>query len=190
MLKLLVALVLAVALGTTARAESRQVDWAAIAASLNAHHQPEADKYEYGGIIYSHKGTILWSAPETDEEIDAVSIRIHAMLDPDDTLLGVYHTHPCMPNTHYVHLLSKPDVLMGYFNQVPVYMLDECTGDVHVYDPKIDHIRDTAVPVHVRDYLCHPIAVVLPTGRIIGNIRETDPPNDTGPRKIIPCIPG
>lgn len=166
------------------------LEWAAIRAASHAFDMPDAKHVEYGGVITEHDGKLQWSAfPHTDHSPDSVRIDIKKMVMPGDFLVGVYHIHPCMPRSHYTHLLSPPDVMMAYFFGVPQFMLDECTGDVHEYDPLRDHVRDTGEEVAVRGEHCERITAVLPVGRIIGNIgKHTE---DVEPLVLLPvvCVP-
>lgn len=173
------AFLLAATLGWTA-VTIGGLEWAGVQAERHLADQPEAAKYEYSGIIVRRpNGTYAWSAyPHSDWSVDSVRLDPQDMLLPGDTLAGVYHSHPCMPESHYSGLLSKPDVLMAYVYGVPMFMVDMCTGDVHAYDPFKDRIKDTAVTVSGYDSECHKVSMVLPTGRIVGNIGRSFPDQD------------
>lgn len=170
-----------VALASTQSDPSRNLEWAGVQAEKHLAENPGAVKYEYTGIIVKRaNGTYAWTAyPRTNNSVDSVKVNPKAMLMPGDTLAGLYHNHPCMPRTHFTHQLSKPDVMLTYIYGVPMFMLDMCTGDVHVYDPLRDHVKDTGVWVSAIDpYTCKDILTMIPSGRIVGNIGKTFPDMD------------
>lgn len=171
---------------------ARSLEWAGLQAEKHLAAVPAAAKFEYTGIVVQRaNGTYAWSAyPTTNSSVDSVRVHPKDMLLPGETLAGLYHNHPCMPQSHFNRLLSKPDVMLSYIWGVPMFMLDMCTGDVHVYDPLHDHVRDTGETVKVEDLdTCTPITMVLPRGRIVGNVGRSWPDNEA---KILivklPCL--
>jgi|SRR6478609_1081851 len=132
----------------------RAVTWA-LAASFIMN-----DKFEIGGIIYQ-KGTKYYvSTFVTSGIADRVAIPDKSV-DPTLVPVANFHTHPCMPYTHYIAYFSINDVVMGVNTKRLQYMGNLCTGDISEFNYKIDKL----------DYYT-PNGDFLSGGRIIGNIRE------------------
>lgn len=89
---------------------------------------------EYGGIIYRYKGALFITHPRTDFKIDAVRLFFNGQLPLGATIEGAYHTHPCARG--YISSQfseTDKDTAEGYTK--PMYMIDLCSGNVHVWDP-------------------------------------------------------
>ena len=61
------------------------------------------------------------------------------------------------------------------FYHVPTFMLDECTGQVHEFDPARDRARDTGTVVTVARKDGSQRQFHLPAGRIVGDIGDRGP---------------
>lgn len=71
-----------------------------------------------------------------------------------------YHSHVCLPKSHYNNYFSRQDVAEATEYSLPEVMLDLCSGKVHYFDPKSMPAQDAEPGV---DY--HTTA-----GQIIGQI--------------------
>lgn len=101
--------------------------------------------YEHGGVLIQRPdGKFVIGVPDTEYAGDHVETDV----DPADytdtgTIVAIYHTHPCLKNTHGVAYFSVMDLQTARINTHPSYMANLCTGEVHLYDPAKD-----AVPAH------------------------------------------
>lgn len=164
------------ALFTTVAYSQPQISLDALAthALKEAFNAPNGDHWEYGGIIVSRDGYIMYPMEAiTSKAIDYVLVDPSKLMQPGDKIVGLYHTHPCAPDTHYPMYISRQDLLLPYFYKAPVYVLDECSGLVHKFEFGVDHIYDKGgawVEEQLRN--CKIRRVYLPSGRIVGNIHQ------------------
>lgn len=96
-----------------------------------------SNQYEYGGtILRTSTGDFVISRPETNFRGDSVHINFNAA--DGYTVVGSYHTHACLPYSHWPNVFSDADVLFTDRHAVRGYMADLCSGVIRVYDPNID----------------------------------------------------
>jgi hypothetical protein len=95
--------------------------------------------FEYGGLIYRYKGVLWITPPRTDRNPVRVGVDGYAM--PASSIVeGIYHTHPCVKG-YDTHEMSEEDMYLALtVYKKPMYMLDLCTGNVHVWDSTKDTI--------------------------------------------------
>lgn len=149
---------------------------AAIHALRWAFYAPNGYRWEYGGILVLRNGEVMNNAfPRTLKKVDAVPMDADQQLNSGDVLVGLYHTHPCKSKEYFSEFYSPQDLISVYFYHVPSFILDECTGDVHEFDPAVDHARDSGTVVTIRRLDGTPRLVHLPAGRIVGNIGDRGP---------------
>ena len=159
-----------------ARADGASLESAAINALRWAFYAPNGYRWEYGGILVRHQGEIMYNAfPLTFKKVDAVPMDADRQLNAGDTLIGLYHTHPCKSKEYFSQYYSPQDLVSVYFYKVPSFILDECTGAVHEFDPAVDHVRDSGRVVTVERLDGSRRVVHLPAGRIVGNIGDRGP---------------
>jgi hypothetical protein len=170
-------LALAVALpAPRAHAGGASLESAAVSALRWAFYAPNGYRWEYGGILVRRNGEILYTAfPRTLKKVDAVPMDADRQLNPGDTLIGLYHTHPCKSKEYFSQYYSPQDLVSVYFYHVPSFILDECTGEVHEFDPSVDRARDSGRVVTVMRQDGTRRVVHLPSGRIVGNIGDRGP---------------
>jgi hypothetical protein len=149
---------------------------AAVHALRWAFYAPNGHRWEYSGILVMHDGQIMNNAfPRTLRKVDAVAMDAEKQLNPGDLLVGLYHTHPCKTKEYFSQYYSPQDLISVYYYNVPSFILDECTGDVHEFDPAIDHARDSGTVVTVTRANGTSREVHLPSGRIVGNVGDRGP---------------
>lgn len=144
-------------------------------------HQPEANLYEYSGFIVSRPGGGLFYTmfPHTDRKEATVTFDIKAHMDKGDTLVALYHNHPCHNKKYFVGYFSITDLISAKFHDVPTFMLDNCTGDVHKFDWSTDKVHDTGNDKSVKLPNGKVKTLHLPSGKIVGNIGYRSPSLDT-----------
>jgi hypothetical protein len=173
--RILVALLLA-ALPLASVADDAQLQQTAVRALRWAFYAPNGYRWEYGGILVMRGEQLGYSAfPRTLKKVDAVPMDVDKERSPGDIVVGLYHTHPCKPQEYFPQYFSPQDLVSAYFYRVPTFILDECTGKVHEFDPVLDHASDSGVVVTMvrRDGSRH--RVRLPAGRVVGDIGERGP---------------
>jgi hypothetical protein len=140
-----------------------------------AFYYPNGYRWEYSGVISLHHGELRHSSyPRTLKQVDAVGMDADRMHEPGDTLVALYHSHPCASRTYYSEYFSPNDLISVFFYNVPSFILDECTGDVHEFDPAQDKVRSGKVEwIKRKDGSSRKI--YLPAGRIVGNIGDRGP---------------
>jgi hypothetical protein len=149
---------------------------AAVHALRWAFYAPNGHRWEYSGILVMRNDQIMNNAfPRTLKKVDSVSMDAYQQLAPDDMLLGLYHTHPCKTKEYFSQYYSPQDLISVYYYNVPSFILDECTGDVHEFDPAVDHARESGIAVTIKRRDGTPRVVHLPAGRIVGNIGDRGP---------------
>jgi hypothetical protein len=170
-------LTLAVALPLhRAAAADTSLESAAVNALRWAFYAPNGYRWEYGGILVLHDGEVMYNAfPRTLKKVDAVPMDAYKQLNAGDKLIGLYHTHPCKSKEYFSQYYSPQDLVSVYFYRVPSFILDECTGAVHEFDPAVDHARDSGTVVTIMLQDRRRRVVHLPSGRIVGNIGDRGP---------------
>lgn len=141
-----------------------------------AFYAPNGYRWEYSGILVVHDGELHYSAsPRTLQKVDAVEMDADKLLAAGDVLAGLYHTHPCKPEQYFSQYYSPQDLVSAFFYHVPSFILDECTGKVHEFDPIHDVAADTGtvVPVMRKDGTRKWLR--LPAGRVVGDIGDQGP---------------
>lgn len=115
--------------------------------------------YECGGLIARDtKGKYVVGPVRSNDAGDMVNTG--STVPEDFTLVGDYHIHPCLKDSHYVNYFSPQDVSAYLTAQVIGFMGDMCTGEVHEFDPAKDKMADTKIAENL----------YLTKGRIIGHI--------------------
>ena len=133
-------------------------------------------RWEYSGILIRRNGQLGYSAfPRTLKKVDAVEMDPSKQQAPGDMLVALYHTHPCNPRDYFPQYYSPQDLISAFFWHVPTFILDECTGEVHEFDPVLDRVSDTGVVVDIQTKSGRTRHVRLPAGRIVGNIGDRGP---------------
>lgn len=157
-------------------ADESEMQATAVRALRWAFYFPNGYRWEYSGILTRLDGQLGYSMfPRTIKMVDAVEMNPEKQRVPGDTLVALYHTHPCKPREYFPQYFSPQDLISAFFWHVPTFMLDECTGDVHEFDPAVDKARDTGVLVVIKQKNGRPRRVRLPAGRIVGNIGDRGP---------------
>lgn len=137
----------------------------AVHALKEAFNRPNGQQWEHGGIVFLRNGQMIHTSPAiTDSQSDSLWIVPRNLKGPSDVLLAMYHTHPCLPDSHFPQYFSVPDIAISLFERVPTFVLDECSGMVHEFDPTVDDPNKTEETVTGGHH------VVI--GRIIGNIGQ------------------
>jgi hypothetical protein len=144
----------------------------AVQALKAAHNSKTGATVEHGGMLIRNGEGIRFIEPRQGEEA-AIRVIDRDILKEGDTLAGTYHTHLCMSG-YYHQVFSTQDVVVAIFSGLPEFMLDECTGEVHEFNVKIDKIRDTAIVGHLFGENCEKVDKYLPAGYIVGNIGVTE----------------
>jgi len=96
-----------------------------------------SNAYEYGGVIVSTtNGKFRISDPETSYRGDGVQI------DYDNDYAGyqvvaTYHTHPCLPYSHWPAVFSDGDANSDTQVGTVGYMADLCSGVVRQFIPGV-----------------------------------------------------
>jgi len=149
---------------------------AAVHALRWAFYAPNGHRWEYSGILVVRDGEIMNNAfPRTLKKLDAVPMDADKQLNPGDKLVGLYHTHPCKTKEYFSQYYSPQDLISVYFYNVPSFILDECTGEVHEFDPAVDRPHDSGVNVTIKRLDGTPRLVHLPAGRVVGNVGDRGP---------------
>jgi proteasome lid subunit RPN8/RPN11 len=141
-----------------------------------AFYAPNGYRWEYSGILVTHDGELRYSpAPRTLQKVDAVEMDADKVRAPGDVLVGLYHTHPCKSETYFSQYYSPQDLVSAFFYRVPSFILDECTGKVHEFDPVHDIAADTGTVVPIMRKDGSRKWLRLPSGRVIGDIGDQGP---------------
>src|ERR1700756_3733976 len=87
--------------------------------------------YEFGGrILETTNGKFRIERPHTDFKGDQVYVERDDTIDwAGYSLVADFHTHPCLPWSHYPRYFSDADVRITTKYAVVGYMADLCTGD-------------------------------------------------------------
>jgi hypothetical protein len=141
-----------------------------------AFYAPNGYRWEYSGILVTHQGELRYSPfPRTLQKVDAVEMDADKQRAPGDVLVGLYHTHPCKSDEYFSQYFSPQDLVSAFFYRVPSFILDECTGKVHEFDPVHDVAADTGTVVAVMRKDGTRKWLRLPSGRVVGDIGDQGP---------------
>jgi hypothetical protein len=174
--RIVAALAIAVLLPLPSPAQEPQLETVAVRALRWAFYAANGYRWEYSGIIVIHDGQLRHStSPNTLKKIDAVEMDVEKLRTPGDILIALYHTHPCKSDEYYPQYFSPQDLVSAFFWHVPTFILDECTGEVHEFDPLRDRAADTGTVVRVLRKDGSRTWVRLPAGRVVGNIGDQGP---------------
>jgi proteasome lid subunit RPN8/RPN11 len=174
--KIVVALAIAALPPLSSLADESQLEVAAVRALRWAFYASNGYRWEYSGILVIHDGQLRYSAsPNTLKKVDAVEMDVEKQRAPGDTLVGLYHTHPCKSDEYFPQYFSPQDLVSAFFWHVPTFILDECTGEVHEFDPLRDRAADTGTVVRVLRKDGTRTWIRLPAGRVVGDIGDQGP---------------
>jgi len=174
--RVVVALAITALLPLPSIADEQNLEAVAVRALRWAFYASNGYRWEYSGILVIHNGQLRYSAsPDTLKQVDAVEIDVEKQRTPGDILVGLYHTHPCNPDEYFPQYFSPQDLVSAFFWHVPTFILDECTGDVHEFDPLRDRAADTGTVVRVLRKDGKRTWVRLPAGRVVGDIGDQGP---------------
>jgi hypothetical protein len=141
-----------------------------------AFYAPNGYRWEYSGILVTRDGELRYSpAPSTLQKVDAVEMDVEKQRVPGDVLVGLYHTHPCKSEEYFPQYFSPQDLVSAFFYHVPSFILDECTGKVHEFDPVHDVAADTGTVVAIMRKDGTRKWLRLPSGRVVGDIGDQGP---------------
>jgi len=166
------------------------VELTAIAALIAAKHSATGTTDEHGGMIFNHPtdhGIVVeYIEPGGGNAVSVPVIDRKLLKDKNGTLLATYHVHLCMAG-YYHQYFSVQDVVVAILSGVPEFMLDECTGDIHEFDPMVDRVHDTGIDGHIAGPHCEDLPRHLPSGRVIGNIHEVEPEHVVPAADAVAC---
>jgi hypothetical protein len=174
--KVAIALLIAAVLPATASASEEELQATAVRALRWAFYAPNGYRWEFSGILTTRAGQLVYSPfPRTLKLVDAAEMDVGKQLVSGDTLLGLYHTHPCKPGTYFSQYFSPADLISAFFWHVPTFILDECTGKVHEFDPVQDRAADSGIVVRMLMRDGRKRWIRLPAGRVVGDIGDQGP---------------
>jgi proteasome lid subunit RPN8/RPN11 len=175
-MRIAISALIAAMLPTLSLADELQLESMAVRALRWAFYAPNGYRWEYSGVLVTREGQLVYSvAPRTLKMVDAVEMDAEKQLTPGDTLVGIYHTHPCKSDEYFPQYFSPQDLVSAFFYHVPTFILDECTGEVHEFDPMHDRAADTGTVVKVLRKDGRRVWVRLPAGRVVGDIGDQGP---------------
>lgn len=169
MKSLIVALCLLFASLANATANNPSLEEVATYALKKSFNEPSGDHWEYGGIIVYRDGKLVALKPITLQSDSGTNIPIE-QVGKYDVLMGMYHTHPCRSRTYFPKYFSQLDLRLPKHFKVPAFILDECTGDIHEFDPLKDDPNENGDLVMKEGPYGLDYQVFLTYGRVIGNI--------------------
>jgi hypothetical protein len=174
--KVAIAILIAAALPATSLAGEEELQAVAVRALRWAFYAPNGYRWEFSGILTTRDGQLGYSPfPRTLKLVDAAAMDVEKQLVSGDRLLGLYHTHPCNPGVYFSQYFSPADLISAFFWHVPTFMLDECTGKVHEFDPLQDRAADSGIVVRMLMRDGHRRWIRLPAGRVVGDIGDQGP---------------
>jgi hypothetical protein len=169
-------MVLLAAVPPIACADEGPLQEVAVRALRWAFYAPNGYRWEFSGILVTHEGQLGYSPfPRTLKLVDAAEMDVEKQRVSGDTLVGLYHTHPCKPDAYFSQYFSPQDLISAFFWHVPTFILDECTGKVHEFDPLQDHAADSGIVVRMRMRDGNKRWLHLPAGRVVGDIGDQGP---------------
>lgn len=116
---------------------------ASIAASYEANYA-----YENAGVIVlTRDARFRFTIPRTDFEGDRVWMNTGLKWSAIGYVeVGEYHTHPCLPWSHFPEFFSEPDIDNAINDKNIAIMGDLCTGAVHEWvegqDARDNYVAD------------------------------------------------
>jgi hypothetical protein len=141
-----------------------------------AFYTPNGYRWEFSGILVTRDGQLTYSPfPTTLKLVDSVGMDVEKQRVSGDTLVGLYHTHPCKPDAYFSQYFSPADLISAFFYHVPTFILDECTGKVHEFDPVLDRAADSGIVVRMLMRDGKKRWLRLPAGRVVGDIGDQGP---------------
>jgi proteasome lid subunit RPN8/RPN11 len=174
--RIVAALAIAALLPLPSLADESRLEAVAVHALRWAFYAPNGYRWEHSGILVIHNGQLRHSAsPSTLKKVDAVEMDVEKQRIPGDILVGLYHTHPCNSDEYFPQYFSPQDLVSAFFWHVPTFILDECTGEVHEFDPLRDRAADTGTVVRILRKDGSRTWVRLPAGRVVGDIGDQGP---------------
>jgi hypothetical protein len=175
-IRIAIALLLVAALPSASLADEGPLQEMAVRALRWAFYTPNGYRWEFSGILVTRNGQLTYSPfPSTLKLVDAVDMDVEKQRISGDTLVGLYHTHPCKPDAYFSQYFSPSDLISAFFWHVPTFMLDECTGQVHEFDPVQDRAADSGIVVRMLMRDGHRRWLRLPAGRVVGDIGDQGP---------------
>ena len=175
-MRVAVALLLAVGLPSASLADEADLQAMAVRALRWAFYAPNGYRWEFSGILVIRDGELRHSPfPRTLKLVDSAEMDVEKQRVSGDTLVGLYHTHPCKPDLYFSQYFSPQDLISAFYWHVPTFVLDECTGKVHEFDPVQDRAADTGIIVRMRMRDGSKRWLHLPAGRIVGDIGDQGP---------------
>src|SRR3981081_2174516 len=116
--RIVVALAIAALLPLPSLADEPQLEAVAVRALRWAFYASNGYRWEYSGILVIHDGQLRYSAsPKTLKQVDAVEMDVEKQRTPGDTLVGLYHTHPCKSDEYFPQYFSPQDLVSPFFWQ-------------------------------------------------------------------------
>jgi hypothetical protein len=175
-IKVAIALLITAVLPAVSLASEDELQAMAVRALRWAFYTPNGYRWEFSGILTTHDGQLGYSPfPRTLKMVDAAEMDVEKQRVSGDTLLGLYHTHPCKPDAYFSQYFSPQDLISAFFWHVPTFVLDECTGKVHEFDPQQDKAADSGIIVHMLMRDGRRRWIRLPAGRVVGDIGDQGP---------------
>jgi hypothetical protein len=175
-IRVAIALTLLAVVPAAACADEAPLQEMAVRALRWAFYAPNGYRWEFSGILVTRDGQLGYSQfPRTLKLVDAAEMDVEKQRVSGDTLVGLYHTHPCKPGTYFSQYFSPQDLISAFYWHVPTFILDECTGEVHEFDPVLDRAADSGIIVRMRMRDGGKRWLHLPAGRVVGNIGDQGP---------------
>jgi hypothetical protein len=175
-MRVAIALLLMAVLPATSFADEAPLQETAVRALRWAFYAPNGYRWEFSGILVIRDGQLTYSPfPSTLKLVDAVGMDVEKQRLSGDTLVGLYHTHPCKPDAYFSQYFSPADLISAFFYHVPTFILDECTGKVHEFDPVQDRAADSGIVVRMLMRDGKKRWLRLPAGRVVGDIGDQGP---------------
>lgn len=127
------------------------MDEAAHDALVDAYNCGE-QRRECGGVIYRYENKsavpyvlYFYTTPEKGRTF-GVNITALAETAPSHMkLVADYHTHPCLGRKELAQFFSPADVITNQGFHTVGYMLDNCRGLIHRFDPAQDDVGDEEI---------------------------------------------
>jgi hypothetical protein len=102
------------------------------------HAYDKSQFYEYGGVILqTTNGKYRVGVPETDYNGEGVGISTPHVDFAGYNVVADYHTHPCMPYSHWPRYFSDSDVGSNTDSGITGFMGDMCSGVVRRFIPAV-----------------------------------------------------
>jgi proteasome lid subunit RPN8/RPN11 len=175
-LRVAIVLFLGALLPSAALADEAELQAMAVKALRWAFYAPNGYRWEFSGILATKDGQLGYSQfPRTLKMVDAAEMDVEKQRTAGDTVVGLYHTHPCKPDAYFSQYFSAQDLISAFFWHVPAFILDECTGNVHEFDPAQDRAADSGIVVRMLMRDGKKRWIRLPAGRVVGNIGDQGP---------------